>query len=989
MSMRISGYFLLGLVMAAVPCATWGALQHRYEFSETGGTVVADTVGTSHGTLVNTTGASTLGGGVLTLGNDGSQTSNSGTGDYVDLPNGIIKTLGSRATYETWIDWTGGANWQRIFDFGTSDGGEDVSSGGGTAHAIVATPNNGTGVATQYRVPGTARIITGTGGLPTGTQKHLAVVWDETDTSAELYVDGRLIGRDNATHLQMINIIDNNNWLGRSQYNDTLFNGAYKEFRLYNHPLSAEEIMESYLAGPDQVGTVDLGAPISMSIVGDTEVIPGLTIELVVLANYATESGIEIRSDDQLIWSVDDESVATISQDGVVTGVAEGSVFVTAEYRGLMESEFINVLSTPLPPAELRHQYSFNEPASGGIVTNGFEPDRAGFADATVWRGEYPGDGTLSMVATHSAYVDLQNGIISELTNATFETWVTPMDAAGNWRRFFDFGSSSSNELDHTLPIPAPYNGTDYLYLSARIGGANRMRYQVNPPGGGEGDGVRIETPAYTAGTEMHLVVTYNYEGRLATVYQDGQVVGSAPLVTSLSAIPDVNNWLGRSQYSGDAFFNGTLNEFRIYEGVLTPLQVVINKQQGPDQPAVDPGDLVSVSLSAATNVLFLEALDLPTEATADYQNVTGLVINTLSETIFESSDTNVIQVSDVGVLSSIGAGSATITVRYSGQEDSMFFEARPIDRPIGLLHRYSFSEGVGSTQVMDSVGGADGTVEGLGATYGGGALTLPGGAPVDNAAYINLPNGLVSGLPGASTFEIWFTWQEAANWSRIFDFGTSEGGEDISGTGLAYLILTPQAGDNGSLVGVRYTTTGYGNEAPVLNGAAALPNGTAAHVVLVYSSDEGFTALYVDGMRVDQQLVLPSQALNRLTDVNNWLGRSQWGGNQRIKGIYDEFRIYSGIMTDTEVAESFARGPDALPPSNEFRFDAELQLTGDGHLVLSWPVESGTSVAEKSAMLAPAPSWSSTGLVPVETNGQYRLMLTVTELEEYFRIVE
>ena len=37
-------------------------------------------------------------------------------------------------------------------------------------------------------------------------------------------------------------LIDNNNWLGRAQFNDQLFRGSYDEFRIYDIPLTADVI---------------------------------------------------------------------------------------------------------------------------------------------------------------------------------------------------------------------------------------------------------------------------------------------------------------------------------------------------------------------------------------------------------------------------------------------------------------------------------------------------------------------------------------------------------------------------------------------------------------------------------------------------------------------------------------------------------------------------------------------------------------------------
>ena len=49
-----------------------------------------------------------------------------------------------------------------------------------------------------------------------------------------------------------------------------------------------------------------------------------------------------------------------------------------------------------------------------------------------------------------------------------------------------------------------------------------------------------------------------------------------------LSSVNDVNDWLGRSQFE-DPFFNGSLDEFRIWNGALTAAQVAQNYAAGPN----------------------------------------------------------------------------------------------------------------------------------------------------------------------------------------------------------------------------------------------------------------------------------------------------------------------------------------------------------------------------------------------------------------------
>jgi len=225
----------------------------------------------------------------------------------------------------------------------------------------------------------------------------------------------------------------------------------------------------------------------------------------------------------------------------------------------------------------------------------------------------------------------------------------------------------------------------------------------------------------------------------------------------------------------------------------------------------------------------------------------------------------------------------------------------------VTLAHRYSFNKPQGSSKVEpDLVGSADGAVRGTSDYTGVGQLLLDGAI----GSYVDLPNGIISTLSNA-TFEAWVTHTSTLDWERIFDFGTSTDGEDISGTGDSYLFLTPASGDtnvsNAFRLAVRSSITN--GESPILNGPGPLPLGVEMHVVVSYDETLGVVNLYTNGVLVSSgRLTVPLGSIN---DVNNWLGRSQWN-DPYFTGLFNEFRIYAGAMNDSQVAASYAAGPDA-----------------------------------------------------------------------------
>jgi hypothetical protein len=243
-------------------------LKHRYSFdapSNPADPNVIDSVGGKNGILIKNIVNTTTGysNGMLFLGNTGGQSSNAANGltngDYVDLPNGMISALGNLATFELWISWVGIPNqsWQRIFDFGTSEGGEGLSTGGGSTAYVMMTPRSGDTtlrVGYKHATLGERMLNLDSGPIPaTNEVVHLALVWDGPSGKAKMYFNGKLVSQGDL-HLALSNLVDNNNWLGRAQWGDPMFRGRYDEFRIYDVPLTDNQILAHFQAGPNVVG---------------------------------------------------------------------------------------------------------------------------------------------------------------------------------------------------------------------------------------------------------------------------------------------------------------------------------------------------------------------------------------------------------------------------------------------------------------------------------------------------------------------------------------------------------------------------------------------------------------------------------------------------------------------------------------------------------------------------------------------------------------
>jgi hypothetical protein len=218
----------------------------------------------------------------------------------------------------------------------------------------------------------------------------------------------------------------------------------------------------------------------------------------------------------------------------------------------------------------LVHRYSFT--GTGTTVK-----DSVGTSDGTVMNGTLSGSGDVVLAGGATpVYVDLPNGIIKSLTNATLEAWVSW--AGGNgWQRLFDFGDAGQGEN-------VTGSASTTLYLTPQAGGPVAMLAAFKR----SDQTFDVETRAISQtplamNTVSHVAVVVDHDGGFLTLYRNGALDGVTPFTDSLSSLNDINNWLGRSQYSGDPPFTGTIQEFRIYNAALSNDVVMASFTAGPD----------------------------------------------------------------------------------------------------------------------------------------------------------------------------------------------------------------------------------------------------------------------------------------------------------------------------------------------------------------------------------------------------------------------
>jgi hypothetical protein len=204
--------------------------------------------------------------------------------------------------------------------------------------------------------------------------------------------------------------------------------------------------------------------------------------------------------------------------------------------------------------ASLLHRYRFDTAGSVAV-------DSVGSAHGSVVGAQIAaGSGRVNLSPADSPsvrqFVDLPNGLISDLSSVTLETWVDwlgdPGDAATLWQPVFDFGSNDEPTEGQTgyartflaLVVRASTNTLAAWYSNDTY--ANRVEAAAS-------QGVGPLPAAIDPDIGTHVAVVVDGDDNALSLYLEGALVARVDpqQALDLSLINDVNVWIGRPQAKG------------------------------------------------------------------------------------------------------------------------------------------------------------------------------------------------------------------------------------------------------------------------------------------------------------------------------------------------------------------------------------------------------------------------------------------------------
>ncbi len=208
----------------------------------------------------------------------------------------------------------------------------------------------------------------------------------------------------------------------------------------------------------------------------------------------------------------------------------------------------------------------------------------------------------------------------------------------------------------------------------------------------------------------------------------------------------------------------------------------------------------------------------------------------------------------------------------------------QPSDDPLAT---YAFDAGPGATD--GSGNGNDGALMG-GATLAADGVSSGSVALSGANQYVDLPDGVLASCSDF-TFAGWVRLNTKADWSRIFDFGSST---------TTNMFLTPKVGGADTVrfaIKVPGINNGFEEQ---ISAPFAFPLGTWTHVAVVLDGDTG--TLFIDGTAVATNTIAGDPSALGST-INNWLGRSQYGADPYLNGNLDELWLSCRAYSPQEIA--------------------------------------------------------------------------------------
>ncbi len=376
---------------------------------------------------------------------------------------------------------------------------------------------------------------------------------------------------------------------------------------------------------------------------------------IVTVGDSVALTGVTTRIGDTLVWSSADPAVATVDQNGVITGVSPGTSTITAQGAGAGErSSAVITVVAPLTPVALVRPLAVSISVSETIALAAFSEDSSEAFDwlsvdetvatvdsAGVVTGTGPGDVSITVVgvntgATGGAMISVTELVVHEVNVIPSTTTITVADtvalAASTTRAGDILTWSSANETVATVDE----NG---LVTGIAAGTVIISAQSTHPDEGASAD-ITVVEPPVTDVTVSPLATSVDIGEQVSLSATSTDVADSFSWTSSspsAATVSDAGVVTGVAPGTTQITVTGTNSGAADVSTITVLAAVVYQVQVTPDTAQIFVGD--TIPLLGSTS------------------RVGGLLT-------WSSGDESVVTVDQNGLVTGIGAGTAVVAVR-------------------------------------------------------------------------------------------------------------------------------------------------------------------------------------------------------------------------------------------------------------------------------------------------------------------------------------
>ncbi|HTG45197.1 MAG TPA: LamG-like jellyroll fold domain-containing protein, partial [Verrucomicrobiae bacterium] len=442
--------------------------------------------------------------------------------------------------------------------------------------------------------------------------KYIVLTYDSANSVLKAYVDAELIEEMHYDGSEPANLTAGH--LGAGTDVNSFYRGLIDEFAIYTNILSADRILAHYAT---------VTGPVISPQPQDAAIFTGNTVTFTtgIITGFDEPASYQWQRNGVNIAGATNATFTTLILTDADNGTLYRAQITTA--RGTLTSRAASASVTSLPANGYRDAvladapivyYRFEENAGTERATDSSSSNNSGDYDGVILE-----QASFNAVLGRAARFDESSVLVPPLPNPsqlTIETWIKP--------DFFE-EFNAIYTTDEWMPgsLHLQLVDDEMIALSLNAGpDANGEDQEEDAIFGGES--------VFAPGEWRHIAVTYNNTNSTSVLFVNG-----VPAGTNVFAIPAVTPDLILSHigaWNGDErFYFGSIDEFAIFNKVLTPARIQAHYQAAAGVTAARPE--IQVARNGNQLTLTWSGSGFTLEQTADlstktWQTVTGAAPN-------------------------------------------------------------------------------------------------------------------------------------------------------------------------------------------------------------------------------------------------------------------------------------------------------------------------------------------------------------------------